>query len=262
MKDINYEEIYHAIKEAGRVILDVYATDFDVAMKGEDEPVTKADIDANKVITEALWHYGYPIMSEEGMDDQARFDSGYVWIVDPLDGTGDFVRKTGEFCSMVALLKDNEPIFCVIYLPTNDTLYYAHKGEGAYVRTADGNKKLKVSDVHAVEHATAVVSRTHTDEALRGLVGTIQPKDSIPVGSNGVKAAMVAEGAVEFFINGTHKMGEWDIAAPQLLVEEAGGRVTGAFGEELTYNKKDPHAEFGIFASNGLLHDAILSRIQ
>ncbi|MDP2649952.1 MAG: 3'(2'),5'-bisphosphate nucleotidase CysQ [bacterium] len=260
---IDFSDVFAAMREAGRAIMDIYRQDFEVEWKGENDPVTQADMEAHWILMDALQSYGYPVLSEEGQDDKARFESECFWLVDPLDGTGDFIRRTDEFCVMVALMEHGEPVFGAIYLPVEDTLYHAWKGEGAFVsRNKEQEERISVSKVADPKQAHALVSRTHKTKDMDALISAIGTEKITPTGSNGIKAVRVAKGQGDFFINPTDKMHEWDIAAPQIIIEEAGGKVTGAHGEKLVYNKREPRALHGELASNGVLHKAILSAIS
>ncbi len=257
----NFSFLIPLLYRAGDAVTEVYKTNFDVEWKGFRDPVTKADLEANRVLLEELSKSGYPILSEESEDDKNRLGAEYVWLVDPLDGTGSFIRRNDEFCIMVALLHHDKPVFGAVYLPVQDTLYYAEKDKGAYVQEQESETRISVSEQSNPHAAHAVTSRTHLTGRLAELLKAIAPAQQVRVGSNGIKAGCVADGRADFFINPTNKMGEWDIAAPHIIVEEAGGKVTGAFGEQLVYNKEVPKAEHGILATNGVLHEEILSAV-
>ena len=113
------------IIEAGERVREIYESDFEVGKKDDDSPITKADLESNKIIRAALEKTGIPILSEEDVDDKSRLNSDKIWIVDPLDGTTDFVNRTGEFTIMIGLVENHVPVMGLIYWPTKQKLYYA-----------------------------------------------------------------------------------------------------------------------------------------
>ena len=121
-----------AAKEAGDVILEVYQEDFETVKKNDDSPVTEGDLKSNEIIKKILSQTDHVILSEEDNDDKSRLSKDMVWIVDPLDGTSDFIDKTGEFTVMIALVKNKKPILGVIGWPTEKTLFVAQKGKGSF----------------------------------------------------------------------------------------------------------------------------------
>ena len=128
----NLDSIMDAMIEAGEKIREIYETDFEVNNKDDDSPITKADLESNKILRAALEKTGIPILSEEDADDKTRLDSENVWIVDPLDGTQDFVNRTGEFTILVGLVENHIPIMGLVYLPIKRLLYFAEEGMGAF----------------------------------------------------------------------------------------------------------------------------------
>ncbi len=253
-------EAIPVVKRAGEAVLNLYHKDYKVEYKEDKSPVTDADFLSDKIIEEGLRSFGYPILSEESKDDLGRLKAERVWIVDSLDGTNDFLQKTDEFAIMVGLAEKGESVLGLVYLPVWDKLYYAVKGEGAFLMV--GNKepiRLAVSSQKDVHEATLVVSRNHMRPEIREAADKLAVGHFTQVGSNGVKMGLVAEGKTDLYFNPTDKMGQWDICGPQIIVEEAGGQVSGVHGETLIYNKKSPKNPYGIAASNGLLHDQIIA---
>ncbi len=259
--NIDLENVFVAMREAGGAVMQIYKGDFKVQWKAKNDPLTKADLASDEILQKELSKYGYPIISEETEDDKARLKSDSVWIIDPIDGTSDFVAKNGEFCIMVGFVHFGKPIFGAIYIPTEDKLYYAEKGNGAFLKEGSKKKLISVSNENKVAQARAVVTRSHMNEVMKTTLTKISPAKTTPTGSNGIKAVRVAEGQAELFVNPTDKMGEWDLCAPHILVEEAGGIVTGAHGEELVYNKQTPNAPYGVLATNRKLHSQILKKL-
>jgi len=121
-----------AALEAGKTVMNVYNQEFSSTLKNDNEPLTEADVKSNQIIQKIISDSGYPILSEESVDDKKRLDSKKIWIIDPLDGTTDFVNRTGEFTIMIALVENNKPILGIIYWPTEEKLFLAQKGQGAF----------------------------------------------------------------------------------------------------------------------------------
>jgi len=244
-------------QRAGETVMNVYNRDFSVSEKDGGEPVTKADTDSDAVIREMLQSVGYPILSEESADDLARLSADKVWIVDPLDGTADFIRRTGEFSIMIALVRDGIPIAGIIYQPTEQRLYVAEKGIGAFAQQGDF-KELRVNAVADLGAARAITSRHHFQESEQKLLERLGVTLFVPKGSAGLKVADIAAGGAELYFTVTNKIKQWDTAAAHCLIHEAGGSMTSMKGAPLVYNTKDVHHEDGIVASNGAIHQLVV----
>ena len=128
----NLNDLIGAIIQAGEKIQEIYDTDFEVNKKDDNSPITQADLESNKILRSVLEKTGIPILSEEDVDDKSRLASEKVWIVDPLDGTQDFVNRTGEFTVLVGLVENHIPVMGLVYLPIKKILYFAEKGKGAF----------------------------------------------------------------------------------------------------------------------------------
>lgn len=248
------------IKQAGKEVLSLYKKNYEIFKKEDKSPVTEADILADKIIAEGLESFGYPILSEESKDDLNRLKSERVWIVDSLDGTQDFLDKTDEFCVMIGLSENGRAVLGFVYMPTEDKLYFAEKGKGAFVQIGDSSpQKIHVSDQSNIEKSKLVVSRSHISRRIEEAAEKLNVSQMVKCGSNGVKMSLVAEGKADLFFNPTDKFGQWDCCAPQIIVEEAGGKVTGIHGEDILYNGENTKNPFGLIASNGLLHKDVIS---
>lgn len=258
--DLLINEVAPVVKEAGQAILGLYHTEYKVEEKHDKSPVTEADLLSDKIIEEGLEKYAYPILSEESEDDLRRLESDRVWIVDSLDGTKDFLQKTDEFAVMVGLAEKGIPVLGFVYLPTEDKLYYASKGQGAYLVVGEGEPvKLKVSEQGDVKEAVLVVSRNHMRPEIKEAADKLRVGKFLQVGSNGVKMGLVAEGKADLYFNPTDRMGQWDVCAPHIIVEEAGGKVSGVHGETLAYNDENVKNPYGIVATNAILHNHVIS---
>jgi myo-inositol-1(or 4)-monophosphatase len=244
-----------AAREAGAIIRRYYESGVRVAEKGPDNPVTKADLEANACIR-ALVSEAFPAdgwLSEETADSTERLGRRRVWVVDPLDGTKEFIQHIPEFCVCVALVEDGRPIVAAEYNPAADRLYSAVRGGGT---TVNGTP-ARVSTTARVPDAVVLASRS---EDKRGEWDPFKSRVHVQLtGSVAFKLAELATGAGDSTFTLTPK-NEWDICAGALLVEEAGGRVTDLEGKPLVFNQPSPLRP-GMIASNGVLHDGLLRLI-
>ena len=254
-------------QKAGQVILDFYGKDYDLEFKKNETPLTSADLASNEIIISHLKKTGIPILSEESEDDPARFKAEYVWIVDPLDGTKDFINQTGEFTVMIALVErqDNNkyrPVLGLIYKPLGDVLYYALKGEGAWIQHEEKElKQIKVSGKFKNDFLIMLTSRSHSTDMEKKVALKLNVQKTIAKGSS-LKAALVASGEGEFNFNPSPKTQEWDICASDIIIHEAGGKFTDIQGDIIFYNKKNTSNKNGYLLSNGLIHNNIIQEIK
>ncbi len=220
--------------------------------KGPDDPVTQVDLQLDRYLRhrllEAYPEHGW--LSEESVDDRKRLGKRHVWIVDPLDGTRQFVAGVPEYAISVALVEAGRPVVAGVAVLASGELYTAARGQGAW---RDG-VRLRVSDDDVLPDARVLVSR---NQSARGDFAGLEGEAVLrPLGSMALKLARVADGygAGTFTRETRH---EWDVAAGALLVEEAGGRITDAGGRVLEFNT--PHARFaGVVASNGRVHPRLV----
>jgi myo-inositol-1(or 4)-monophosphatase len=244
-----------AAREAGAIIRRHYAGVIDAREKRPDNPVTAADLEANArirtLVTEAFPADGW--LSEETADSTERLGRRRVWVVDPLDGTKEFIQRIPEFCVCVALVEEERPVVAVEYNPAAERLYVAVRGAGT---TVDG-APARVSATARVPDAVVLASRS---EDQRGEWDAFKDRVRVRLtGSVAFKLAELAAGAGDATFTLTPK-NEWDICAGTLLVEEAGGRVTDLEGRPLRFNQPSPLRP-GMIASNGTLHDGLLALI-
>ncbi|SDJ60515.1 3'(2'),5'-bisphosphate nucleotidase CysQ [Salimicrobium halophilum] len=246
------KEVIQAALHAGQEIMNVYETDFDVEEKEDHSPITKADEKAHEIIVKHLEDYdpSIPILSEEGSDVSysKRQDWDEYWLVDPLDGTKEFVKRNGEFTVNIALIRDEKPVFGVVYAPALQDLYVADAAKGAYKFTSvldsyeDGLEAIRLPAIEANgETATVIVSRSHQSDEEDAFVNELKESystvDTISSGSS-LKLCLIAEGVADFYPRYKPTM-EWDTAAGQAIVEIAGGFVHVAnTDKDLTYNKE------------------------
>jgi len=247
-----------AALEAGKSVMNVYNQRFSTTLKSDNEPLTEADIKSNRIIQKIISDSGYPILSEESEDNKKRLNSKKIWIIDPLDGTSDFIKKTGEFTIMISLVEDHIPILGVIYWPTKSTLYLAQKGQGAFKSVNDAWLKLSVSNVSELENCRAVGSRFHITESEQNLIKRLKISQFTSKGSS-LKVADISSGNAELYFTTTNKIKQWDTCASYCLVTEAGGKMTDMFGNNLEYNTEKLNHENGLLVSNGLIHNKIIN---
>lgn len=217
--------------------------------KADASPVTEADHAANAVILASLSQH-FPtdaILSEESKDSADRLGAQRVWIIDPLDGTKEFLAQNGEFSVMIGLVDGDEPVVGVVYMPESDVLYAASKGRGAWV-TRGGQKSALYCSAGKSDALRMVGSRSHADPLLVQIQKTLGIVDVEPCGSVGVKCARIAEGRRDVYVHPVPYLKEWDTCAPEVVLREAGGEVFDCRGERLQYNKPDPRQPFGIVA--------------
>ena len=250
-----------AAKEAGNAILEIYKGNFESSEKTDGSPITEADLKSNEIIKEILAQTEHVILSEEDKDDQSRLSRDMIWIVDPLDGTSDFIDKTGEFTIMIALIKNKKPVLGVIGWPTEKTLFVAQKGSGAF-RYSDGEwKKISVTKVTELSKCRIVGSRHHLSDKEKSFIKKLGIEDFTSMGSS-LKVGKISSGEAEAYITNTNKMKEWDSAASYCIISEAGGKMTDMLGNDITYNNKEVFHQNGILVTNGLIHDKIVEEYK
>ena len=186
-----------------------------------------------------------------------------VWVVDPIDGTRGFARKTGEFSVMVALAERGAPVVGVVFEPVPDRFTYAVRGGGCWQRTGTGAAApCRVATAGRLEEAALVVSRPSNPAKRPRAVEALKPGRAVYTYSAGIKLALVARGEVDLYLNTYPNFHDWDVCAGHILVEEAGGRVTGLRGEEIRYGQADAGQRLGLLASNGRVHAAALRAME
>ena len=233
--------------EAGRAILEVYASDFDVQAKDDQSPLTQADLASNHIIVAGLGKLTpeLPIISEEsGLPDfTERSQWNPYWLIDPLDGTKEFVKRNGEFTVNIALIEDHRPVFGVVHVPVSNRTYSGCRGVGAELRT-DGEEPQPIGVAQASAAPVRVVgSRSHLGTSLDRFLQNLGDFEMHPTGSS-LKFCLIAEGAADVYPR-LGPTSEWDTAAAQAVVEQAGGVVLELDGNPLSYNRQadilNPH---------------------
>lgn len=244
------EAFIEAGKKASKKILEIYNTDFEVMIKDDSSPVTQADLNSDKIIFSHLSIFSNTYyLSEEKKDDLKRLDYDEVFIVDPLDGTSDFVSKDDSFSINMAYCYKGEPYVALIYLPVYDSYCYAIKGEGSYL-VKDGNiEKIHVSD--RVNDLIFLASKTHENQKEKDiyLKHADRFKSILYLGAS-IKGIYVASSLGDCSIRYTDMTKEWDVCAMDLIVREAGGIFLDTKLNKFTYNKKDVYNHDGYVMLN------------
>jgi len=238
------DKVIDACELAGRAILEVYESDdFGVKSKSDNSPLTRADQLAHEVLVEKLSALGVgPVLSEEDAEVswEVRKTWNQYWLIDPLDGTKEFIKRNGEFTVNVALINNGEPILGVVYAPVKALWYYGEKGAGAFKKVAGGAaKSISPSRVPTDGEQWRVVgSRSHTSEDFDAFMASLDNANLVSMGSS-LKLCMVADGSADLYPRLIPTC-EWDTAAAQAVVEAAGAMVLNwETKEPLRYNTKD-----------------------
>jgi 3'(2'), 5'-bisphosphate nucleotidase len=245
--------------------------ELDINENKKDGPVTTADLEANHYILKKLQaelgteEFGY--LSEETFDIKKAepVAKDWVWIIDPLDGTRDFIDKTGEYCLHIALAYQGRPVIGIVAIPEAGKVYYASKGNGTFVETRDGQiTPIKVSDRAVPEELYLIVSRTHRDERFQKLIDRLPLKGKKYMGSVGGKISTILEQESDVYISlsGKSAAKDWDFAAPELILTEAGGKFTYDNGEPVFYNQGDVKKWGCIMATNGHCHQLLCEKTK
>ncbi len=248
------KELNEAIKiglEAREKILEIYHKHFDVEIKEDNSPVTLADKTADKMIREHLKKVfpNYAFLTEESEDNLDRLSNDYVWIVDPVDGTKNFVAKDGGFTTNIALSYKHEIVVGVVIIPVTGEVYYAVKNEGTFYFF--NNEKVKIHVNDKLDDLTCLTSVFHTNDKEADLIKKHSDviKHVHGIGSS-IKACQIAHGKAELSYRMSANTKEWDTAAIQIIVKEAGGVFVQPDGSELTYNRKDVYNRNGYIIAN------------
>ena len=249
-----------AVVLAGEKIREIYETDFEVKKKEDNSPITKADLESNKILRATLEKTGIPILSEESDDDKTRLESKKAWIVDPLDGTQDFVNKTGEFTILVGLVENHIPVMGLVYLPIKKILYLAEREMGAFCYDLQKWEQISVREVIDLKNCLALVSRHHLSGKEKEILDHLEITNTSTIGST-LKVMEISSGRADIYLTTTNKMSQWDTCASNCIISEAGGRMTDISGNELFYNTEAVKHENGLLVTNGFVHEKAVSKI-
>jgi 3'(2'), 5'-bisphosphate nucleotidase len=230
--------------------------------KADASPVTEADHASDRLIVAAL-HQVFPgdaVLSEESSDSPSRLGARRVWIVDPLDGTKEFLAGNGEFSIMIGLAVEGEAVLGVVYLPDGDVSFCAARGSGAWVER--GGVRRRLNRVAAGPTLRLVGSRSHAEPLVERMCEELGITDVAPCGSVGVKCSRIAEDLRDVYVHPVPYLKEWDTCAPEVIVREAGGLVGDCRGDALRYNKPDPRQPHGIVACAPGCAEAVLAVVR
>lgn len=254
-------DIIEIAREAGEIILKYYNKEHLIKEKENKTPVTEADVSVEKFIKKELnKRYDYPILGEETEDNFLRLKADKIWLVDPIDGTKGFINKTGEFSVIIGLAVKGKPVRGVVYDPIKSILYFAEVKQGAYIQI--GNKKPKqihVREKKNIHDMILVISKINQSTLEIGK--KLGVKKMIEQGSLGIRVGLVASGKCDIYINNTQKASEWDTCGSEIILTEAGGKITDLLGNKLIYNKKEVRHLNGLVASNNKIHSKIIKKM-
>jgi 3'(2'), 5'-bisphosphate nucleotidase len=252
-------------REAGEVTLKYHRTeDLEVQDKGVDDPVTRADKEAEEVILPQL-HEHFPqdgLLSEEAEDKTSWRDHKRSWIVDPLDGTKDFVLGFDGYSVMIGLLEGGRPVLGVVHQPVTGLTFRAAGDHAEVVDPAGTARPMRVSVEGDAARIRLVVSNTHRSERVDQLKKILDITDELKVGSVGIKISFVARNERDLYVHPTGHCKLWDTCAPEAILAAAGGRMTDLFGDPLRYEPDELRVSRGIVASNGAVHDRVVEAIR
>ena len=236
-----------------------------------DSPVTSADLAANHHILSNLQeHLGtddYGYLSEETFTNQNPDDrrKDWVWIIDPLDGTKDYIQNTGDYAVQIALTYQGRPVIAAVACPAQGKLYSALLGSGTWVEDNTGNRRqVRVSSRSKRSEMTIITSRNHRGKKLEEFIRILQIPAQRVMGSIGCKLSAIVEQDADLYlsISGVTAPKDWDFAAPELILTEAGGKLTYFDGGLILYNREDVNQWNGIVASNGICHEEICNLLN
>lgn len=252
-------------QEAGDLALRYYDLPLIVEEKpGASGPVTQADREVNSYIIRII-RKTFPkdaILAEESENDLGRLGAERVWMVDPIDGTREFIARSGEFSTMIGLAVRGKPTVGALYQPTRGRLFFASLGGGAFLEEDGVTRQLHVADTAFSEFRLAVAKpwRGARVEMIRQALGVARV---VPMGSGGLKLVMIAAGEADLYVNPSGRLAEWDTCAPEVLIHEAGGRISDLEGNPLSYNRgPEVCHKKGVLASHGRFHDDLLRAID
>ncbi|HEV8573721.1 MAG TPA: 3'(2'),5'-bisphosphate nucleotidase CysQ [Dehalococcoidia bacterium] len=245
---------------AGAILTEHYSEHVSVQWKGFDNPVTAADCEAGEFLVAELKRL-FPqdgIVCEEIPDDQVRLTKSRVWMVDPMDGTKEFISHCDEFAVMIGLAVDGKATLGVVYQPAKRKLYYAASGMGAFLEEGRTATPLRVSPESDPAAMTIAVSRSHHSRRVDAIRRRLAISQMLRSGSIGLKIGMICERRAHLYLNASGGTYQWDSCAPEAILSEAGGRVTDLYNAPLLYNREELRNSNGVIASSGTLHERIV----
>jgi 3'(2'), 5'-bisphosphate nucleotidase len=255
-------------REAGAAILEVYEGPLDIQQKfGADdrEPVTQADTLANEIIVTRL-RREFPddgILAEESIDTPYRLDKPRAWMIDPLDGTTGFIDGNGDFAVQIGLTENGRCVLGVVYQPLTGVLYRAVVDQGCWIERPEFEPvRARVSDTRDISTMRLAASRSHRSPRMDRVVQSFGLQDEVLRGSVGIKVGLIVEQQCDLYIHLSPRTKQWDTCAPEVILQEAGGRITDLFGRPLRYNEIEVQNRDGVVASNGVSHQQIIDALK
>jgi len=255
-------------REAGAAILSFYEGPLDIEQKADAddrEPVTQADKLANEIIVERLRREfpGDGILAEESIDTSHRLDKSRVWMIDPLDGTTGFIDGNGDFAVQIGLIDNGECVLGVVYQPLTGVLYRAVYGNGTWIERPEYEPELARVSIHDdISTMRLAASRSHRSPRMDKVVQAFGLKEEVRRGSVGIKVGLIIEQQCDLYIHLSPRTKQWDTCAPEIILREAGGRLTDLFGRSLRYNKAEVQNRNGVVASNGVAHERVIEALS
>ncbi len=256
-------------RQAGAVLLQHYNSPFLVEQKvnalDELEEVTAADREANELIVGRLQRE-FPddgILAEESVDSEHRLEKNRVWLIDPMDGTKNFIKRDGDFAVQIGLAINGESVLGVVYQPVRDVLYRAARNEGAWIEAGEhGAARMTVSNLTRPGEMVLASSRSHRSPRMERVVSAFGFKAETRRGSVGVKVGLIAEQQADLYLHLSPGTKQWDTCGPEAILAEAGGRLTDLFGQPLRYNGVRVDNRNGIVATNGAAHEMVIQHLK
>jgi 3'(2'), 5'-bisphosphate nucleotidase len=249
---------------AGGILLNYYQRGVSIDWKAPGDPVTAADRDASQFIVGNL-KLEFPthaILCEEEPDDLVRLERSHVWMIDPMDGTREFIEHREEFAVQIGLVIQGIPVLGVVYQPTTRKLYYAAQGLGAFLETDGAPTPLHVSPERVASRMIIAESRSHRSARVGAIRERLGIRESILTGSVGLKIGIVCEGRAHLYVHTGHRTHLWDTCGPEAILREAGGRMTDVSNNPLRYDTPEVKNLHGIIATNSVIHDRVVNVTQ
>jgi 3'(2'), 5'-bisphosphate nucleotidase len=254
-------------REAGAAILSFYQGPLEIQQKAnadDREPVTQADTVANEMIVSRLQREfpGDGILAEESIDTSQRLAKNRVWMIDPLDGTTGFIDGNGDFAVQIGLAENGECVLGVVYQPLTAVLYRAVRAQGTWIERPDFEPERALVSSHTqISEMRLAASRSHRSPRMNQVVEELGLKQEVLRGSVGIKVGLIVEQQCDLYIHLSPRTKQWDTCAPQIILSEAGGRLTDLFGRPLHYNHPDVQNRNGVLASNGIAHELVVEQL-
>jgi 3'(2'), 5'-bisphosphate nucleotidase len=249
-------------RQAGTEVLALRGGELGVEMKLGNEPVTVADKRASELIVGGI-QKRFPkdvIISEELPPAAGALDAERLWLVDPIDGTKDFIKGTDGFSVMIGMVRGGRPVLGVVYQPTTGRTFFATPDGGAHATDASATTRLSVSDVSDATAVRLVASASHRSADLDKVKATLGIDNELNIGSVGLKLCLIASGVRDLYVNPATKTKAWDTCGPEAILVAAGGRLSDLFGTPIDYHQlRQPS---GLVASNGHVHEAVIAKLS